>query len=296
MVPRAICTEKSSSATRLPRMTRRCLDVDRRFAPRCGVIHRSMKSSCDEYSSPLVGVSRVAGRIARVSAEQLAVDPLTAARRLLGATLNGRGVSATIVEVEAYGGVRRRSMAGRRVALVSRSRRAQLGDVRPRRAALHLPQPRHPRVRERRVRARRKSRPRCCCGLRRSRRASMSPRPGAATSIRAAGTGAWSRAICARPWESPWTTTELTCSTPDSPVRLERSAVPLDAGAGPRVGVSKAADRPWRFWLAGRPEVSAYRRSPRAPAPGRQRLIDATVRSPAADAPRGCEKIDDYGR
>ncbi|MDT5017411.1 MAG: DNA-3-methyladenine glycosylase [Mycobacterium sp.] len=37
---------------------------------------------------------------------------------------------------------------------------------------------------------------------------------------------------------------------------------------GPRVGVSKAADRPWRMWLAGHPEVSLYRRSPRAPAPG----------------------------
>jgi DNA-3-methyladenine glycosylase len=37
---------------------------------------------------------------------------------------------------------------------------------------------------------------------------------------------------------------------------------------GPRVGVSQAADRPWRFWLTGRPEVSAYRRSPRAPLPG----------------------------
>lgn len=37
---------------------------------------------------------------------------------------------------------------------------------------------------------------------------------------------------------------------------------------GPRVGVSKAADVPWRFWLAGDPTVSAYRRSPRAPAPG----------------------------
>ena len=28
---------------------------------------------------------------------------------------------------------------------------------------------------------------------------------------------------------------------------------------GPRVGVSMAADRPWRFWLTGDPTVSAYR-------------------------------------
>lgn len=35
---------------------------------------------------------------------------------------------------------------------------------------------------------------------------------------------------------------------------------------GPRVGVSVEADRPWRFWLPGDPNVSAYRRSPRAPA------------------------------
>lgn len=33
---------------------------------------------------------------------------------------------------------------------------------------------------------------------------------------------------------------------------------------GPRVGVSKAADVPWRFWLDGDPTVSAYKRSPRA--------------------------------
>jgi len=54
---------------------------------------------------------------------------------------------------------------------------------------------------------------------------------------------------------------------PDSPVRLELAGE-HPAAVGPRVGVSVAADRPWRFWLAGRPEVSAYRRSPRAPAPG----------------------------
>ncbi|MEJ7635638.1 DNA-3-methyladenine glycosylase [Aeromicrobium sp.] len=33
---------------------------------------------------------------------------------------------------------------------------------------------------------------------------------------------------------------------------------------GPRVGVSRAADVPWRFWVTGDPTVSAYRRSPRA--------------------------------
>ncbi|MCW3158871.1 DNA-3-methyladenine glycosylase [Micropruina sonneratiae] len=33
--------------------------------------------------------------------------------------------------------------------------------------------------------------------------------------------------------------------------------------SGPRVGVSVAARRPWRFWLAGEPTVSAYRPSPR---------------------------------
>ena len=37
--------------------------------------------------------------------------------------------------------------------------------------------------------------------------------------------------------------------------------------AGPRVGVSAEADRPWRFWLTGDRFVSDYKRSPRAPAP-----------------------------
>ncbi len=43
------------------------------------------------------------------------------------------------------------------------------------------------------------------------------------------------------------------------PVRGERSV-----SQGPRVGVSRAAARPWRFWLTGDETVSAYRRSPRA--------------------------------
>lgn len=40
---------------------------------------------------------------------------------------------------------------------------------------------------------------------------------------------------------------------------------PPSVSEGPRVGVSKAADVPWRLWITGDPTVSAYRRSPRAP-------------------------------
>jgi DNA-3-methyladenine glycosylase len=54
---------------------------------------------------------------------------------------------------------------------------------------------------------------------------------------------------------------------PDSPVTMQLGGG-VPESSGPRVGVSHAADRPWRLWLTGRPEVSAYRRSPRAPLPG----------------------------
>jgi DNA-3-methyladenine glycosylase len=42
------------------------------------------------------------------------------------------------------------------------------------------------------------------------------------------------------------------------------SVTPDRVVAGPRVGVSEAPDVPWRFHLAGVPEVSRYTRSPRA--------------------------------
>ncbi len=44
---------------------------------------------------------------------------------------------------------------------------------------------------------------------------------------------------------------------------------PVAVANGPRVGVSRAADRPWRFWIEGDPFVSTYRRSNRAGAPPR---------------------------
>jgi DNA-3-methyladenine glycosylase len=55
----------------------------------------------------------------------------------------------------------------------------------------------------------------------------------------------------------------------DGPLALRpgRSVAPVEVATGPRVGVSVAHDVPWRFWLAGDPTVSAYKRSPRAPSP-----------------------------
>ncbi|MGC5333612.1 DNA-3-methyladenine glycosylase [Micromonospora sp. DT62] len=49
----------------------------------------------------------------------------------------------------------------------------------------------------------------------------------------------------------------------DGPVRLRPADVPVPdeaVAAGPRVGVTGAHDVPWRFWIAGDPTVSAYRR------------------------------------
>ena len=47
---------------------------------------------------------------------------------------------------------------------------------------------------------------------------------------------------------------------PDSPVRLYTGEPVSTIVAGPRVGVAVAMDVPWRFWIDGSPAVSVYRR------------------------------------
>ncbi len=200
-----------------------------------------------------------------MAAGQLVVDPVAAAHRLLGATLTGRDVRATIVEVEAYGGVADgpwpdasahsyRGLNGRNMVMFGPP-----GILYTYRShGIHV-----------------------CANV------SCGPDGvAAAVLLRAAAVdeglqvaqerrGAAVRTVAlARGPGNLCSALGITMADngidlfdPASPVRLElhkKQAVV----SGPRVGISQAADRPWRLWLAGRPEVSAYRRSPRAPAPG----------------------------
>jgi DNA-3-methyladenine glycosylase len=54
---------------------------------------------------------------------------------------------------------------------------------------------------------------------------------------------------------------------PASPVRLYAGDPVADVRVGPRVGVATAMEVPWRFWVAGSPAVSAYRRG------GKRRVV-----------------------
>ncbi|WP_326546700.1 DNA-3-methyladenine glycosylase [Mycolicibacterium sp. ND9-15] len=204
-------------------------------------------------------------RWSTVTAEVLSADPLTAAQRLLGAVLTARGVSATIVEVEAYGGppdgpwpdaaahsyrgpgTRNRVMFGPAGRLYTY-----------RSHGIHV-----------------------CANV-----VCATDGVAGAVLLRAAAIEAGLSTAYARRGESVRPAalargpgnlcSALGITMEDNGIDLfdPRSPIQVTFGErhvteqGPRVGVSKAADRPWRLWLAGRPEVSAYRRSPRAPAPG----------------------------
>ncbi len=200
-----------------------------------------------------------------MSGTPLDLDPVAAAHRLLGAVITARGVSALIVEVEAYGGppdepwpdaaahsfrgpsVRNAVMFGppgrlytyrshgiHVCANVSCGPDGKAGAVLLRAAAVESG-----------------------LGAAQSRRgaavgpAALARGPGNLCSALAIGMG----------------DNGLEVFDARSPVTV-RLGAPAEAEAGPRVGVSRSADRAWRFWIPGRPEVSAYRRSPRAPQPG----------------------------
>ena len=193
------------------------------------------------------------------------MDPLTAAQRLLGAALTSRGVSAMIVEVEAYGGPfdgpwpDAASHSFRGPGLRNSVMFGAAGRLYTYRShGIHV-----------------------CANV-----VCATDGVAGAVLLRAAAVEAGIDVAQARRGDStrlaalargPGNLCSALGITMDdngidlfdgkSPVRL--TLAEKHAGVeGPRVGVSKAADRPWRFLLAGRPEVSLYRRSPRAPAPG----------------------------
>ncbi|WP_319444812.1 MULTISPECIES: DNA-3-methyladenine glycosylase [unclassified Mycobacterium] len=200
-----------------------------------------------------------------MSAEPLATDPVAAAQRLLGGVLTGRGTSAVIVEVEAYGG----PPDGPWPDAASHSFRGRGG----RNEIMFGPAGRLYTYRSHGIHV-------CAnvvtaydgvAGAVLLRAGAIQDGVDVAVGRRgrplkesalARGPGNLCQALGITMDDNG-----IDLFNPASPVTLSLAA-PHAGVSGPRVGVSKAADRPWRFWLAGRPEVSAFRRSPRAPAPG----------------------------
>jgi DNA-3-methyladenine glycosylase len=190
---------------------------------------------------------------------------LTAARRLLGATLVGRGVTAMIVEVEAYGG----PADGPWPDAASHSYRGPGG----RNEVMFGPAGRMYTYRSHGIHV--------CANV-----VCATDGVAGAVLLRAAAVESGHVDAQIRRGESVRPSalargpgnlcSALGITMADNGIDLFDASSPVqlilggkrDGVEGPRVGVSKAADRPWRFWLAGRPEVSLYRRSPRAPAPG----------------------------
>ncbi len=190
---------------------------------------------------------------------------MSAARLLLGALITGRGVSALVVEVEAYGG----PPDGPWPDAAAHSYRGPS----PRNAVMFGPPGRLYTYRSHGIHV--------CANV------SCGPEgTAAAVLLRAAAveSGVDLAAVRRGPTVRPAALARgpgNLCSAlgivmgdngvdvfdPSSAVTVQLGSGGPESG-GPRVGVSRAADRRWRFWLTGRPEVSAFRRSPRAPRPG----------------------------
>jgi DNA-3-methyladenine glycosylase len=212
-----------------------------------------------------LALSRVLGRIATVTAKLLSGDPVEAARRLLGAALIGREVTAMVVEVEAYGG----PPDGPWPDAASHSFRGQRG----RNTVMFGPPGRMYTYRSHGIHV--------CANV-----VCATDDVAGAVLLRAAAIESGADVAQGRRGDSVRPAalargpgnlcSALGITMEDNAIDLFDARSPIrvmlgqkrDGVAGPRVGVSKAADRPWRMWLAGRPEVSLYRRSPRAPAPG----------------------------
>ena len=205
-----------------------------------------------------------------VTADLLSVDPVSAAHRLLGAVITCRDVSAVVVEVEAYGG----PPEGPWPDPASHSYRG----TSPRNAVMFGPPGRLYAYRSHGIHV-------CAnvsCGADGTAaavllRAAVLESGVAAAQIRR-GPGIAAAALARGPGN---VCAALGITMADNGVDVFDSRSPVTVvlpesaphragryAAGPRVGVSTAADRDWRFWIPGHPEVSAYRRSPRAPRPG----------------------------
>ena len=192
-------------------------------------------------------------------------DPVSAARRLLGSVIIAHGVSARVIEVEAYGG----PPDGPWPDAASHSYRGPTA----RNAVMFGPAGRLYTYRSHGIHV-------CAnvsCGPDGTAAAVLLRaaviESGAAMAQTRRGPGVAERSLARGPGNLcsalgiTMDDNGVDVFDPRSPVTVQlRKPAPHDAG--PRVGVSLAADRHWRFRLPGYPEVSAYRRSPRAPRPG----------------------------
>jgi DNA-3-methyladenine glycosylase len=195
---------------------------------------------------------------------ELSVDPVAAAARLLGATLRSGPVAMRIVEVEAYGG----DPTGPWPDPASHSGRGRT----PRNAVMFGPAGRLYVYFSYGVHT--------CVNVVTGPDGTASAvlvrageivagtahatarRPGArGAAALARGPGNVGSALGIRLSDYG---TDLFAATSATQLQLGDPVPTTRIARGPRVGVSLAADRPWRLWLPESPAVSAYRRSPRA--------------------------------